>query len=89
MDENLPIYVHSLSFRCGQCAEPIVISVTSPERNLEGIDGNPFDVKCECGWSKRFLGLEAVARSVIPLGEFENLEHLRERSVEHTRPTGR
>ena len=78
MDENLPIYVHSLWFRCGRCAKPIVISVTSVERNLEGIDGNPFDVKCECGWSKRFLGLEAIGRSVNPPGDIENLEHLRE-----------
>ena len=83
MDENLPIYIHSLWFRCGQCGEPVVISLASAERNLEGIDGNPFDLKCECGWSKRLLGLEAVRRSVIPWGT-ENSELLRERSVKLT-----
>jgi hypothetical protein len=65
MDGAYP-YVHSLLFRCKRCKEPLSISVMSAEGNLENIDGNCFDLRCECGWLKSLLGVEAIRHWVVP-----------------------
>lgn len=66
MDGEHIEYVHSRLFQCIQCKEPLVICVMTAERNLENIDGNPFEVRCKCGWMKRLLGMEAVRHWVTP-----------------------
>lgn len=63
MDEK---YVHVLLFRCKRCKEPLVKSVPSEERNLERIDGDTFDVACNCGWFGNSVGVEAVRHWVSP-----------------------
>jgi hypothetical protein len=75
MDGKPPIYVHSLLFRCGQCKEPLVILAKSAERNLDGIDGDSFDVECKCGWLKKLLGLEAVNHYVTLWEDTQNVIH--------------
>ena len=64
MDGTYP-YVHSLLFRCEECNRPLTISLTCEEGNLERIDGNTFDVECNCGWLKNRLGVEAVRHWVV------------------------
>ena len=56
--KDLP-FVHLLLFSCKQCNRPLAFPMASEEGNLEGIDGGIFDVKCECGWSQKMIGLEA------------------------------
>jgi hypothetical protein len=48
----------------------------STDRNSEKIDGNPFDLLCECGWSKSLLGMQAIRHWVVPWlnGEEEDPE---------------
>jgi hypothetical protein len=58
-DFNL-LYAHIILFACKSCNNPLPISVMSAARNLEIIDADTFDVQCECGWTKEFLGVEAI-----------------------------
>jgi hypothetical protein len=46
----------------------------STERNNEKIDGNSFDLLCQCGWSKSVLGMQAIRHWVVPWlnGDEEN-----------------
>jgi len=69
-------YIHLLLFRCSRCNEPLAISVTSEEANLERIDGEAFDVECNCGWFRNSLGAEAVSHLVTPWEFARSVEHL-------------
>ena len=59
MDMKDSPFVHLLLFSCKQCNKPLAIPMASEEGNLERIDGGIFDVRCECGWSQKMIGLEA------------------------------
>jgi hypothetical protein len=69
-------FVHSLLFRCQVCQQPLPLCVVTTERNGEKIDGNSFDLSCECGWSKAVLGMQAIRHWVVPWsnGEEEKAE---------------
>jgi hypothetical protein len=69
-------YIHLLLFRCTRCNEPLSISVTSEEANLERIDGETFNVECNCGWFRNSLGVEAVSHLVAPWEFTQSVEHL-------------
>src|ERR1700692_607962 len=70
-------YSHLLLFRCKRCHEPVAISVMSEEGNLERIDGDTFDVECNCGWFRNSsLGVEAVRHWVTPWEFAQSVEHL-------------
>jgi transcription elongation factor Elf1 len=58
-DFYLP-YANILLFSCPGCNKPLPIQVMSAARNLETIDADTCDVQCECGWTKEFLGVEAI-----------------------------
>jgi hypothetical protein len=76
MDGKNLAYVHLLLFRCKRCKEPLVISVMSEEGNLERIDGETFDVECNCGWFvNSSLGVEAVRHWVAPCEFAQSVEH--------------
>lgn len=64
MNGNRMPYAHLLLFRCKQCGRPRPIRVMSEACNLENIDGELFEVRCECGWLERLLGVEAATHSV-------------------------
>ena len=53
-------YVHTFLFRCQRCGDPIVVSLTRSERNLEKTDANPLALHCACGSVSNLLGIEAV-----------------------------
>jgi hypothetical protein len=59
-------FVHSLLFRCRECQEPLPLCVVATERNGEKIDGNSYDLSCNCGWSKGVLGMQAIRHWVVP-----------------------
>ncbi len=69
-------FVHSLLFRCRECKRPLSLCVMSTERNNEKIDGNSFNLLCQCGWSKSVLGMQAIRHWVVPWlnGDKENPE---------------
>ena len=60
MNDFYSAYAHILLFSCKGCNKPLPIQVMSAARNLETIDADTFDVQCECGWTKEFLGVEAI-----------------------------
>jgi hypothetical protein len=62
-DFYLP-YAHILLFSCKGCNKPLSIAVMSAARNFEKIDADNFDTQCECGWTKEFLGVEAISHWV-------------------------
>jgi hypothetical protein len=56
------------------------------EANLERIDGETFDVECNCGWFRNALGVEAVRHWVTPWEFEQRVEHFSaasERSVDN------
>ena len=66
MDDKSTTFVHSLLFCCQGCKQPLALCVTNADGNTEKIDGNAFDLLCECGWSKSLLGMQAVRHWVTP-----------------------
>jgi hypothetical protein len=66
MDGKHSTFVHSLLFRCEECKQPLAMCVISTERNGEDVDGNSFDLLCECGWSRDLLGMQAIRHWVTP-----------------------
>ncbi len=64
MNDFYSPYAHILLFSCKGCNKPLPIPVMSAARNLEPIDADTFDVQCECGWTKEFLGVEAISHWV-------------------------
>jgi hypothetical protein len=69
-------FEHLLLYRCSRCKKALPISVMSEEGNLEGIDGNAFEVECSCGCSKHLLGVEAVRHWVIPWDDGQDVKAL-------------
>ena len=63
--KDLP-YVHVLVFRCKHCHRPLLVPVMSEANNLEKVDGDTFEVGCQCGWWKELLGVEAARHWVAP-----------------------
>jgi len=76
MDVKHLAYMHLLLFRCKRCKEGLAISMISEERNLEGIDGQNFEVKCKCGCAKTLLGVEAVGHWVSPWDDGQDVQDL-------------
>jgi hypothetical protein len=79
-------YTHLLLFRCKRCTEPLAISVMTEEANLERVDGETFDVECNCGWFGNLLGVEAVRHWVTQWEFAQSVMHLgavSDRSVEN------
>jgi hypothetical protein len=59
-------FVHALLFRCQKCTQPLSLGILSTERSSEKIDGDSFDLLCQCGWSKSLLGMQATRHWVTP-----------------------
>jgi hypothetical protein len=53
-------FLHLLLFQCRKCGEPLATPVKSGDRGIEWLDGAAFDLRCECGWSERLLGILAL-----------------------------
>jgi hypothetical protein len=70
-------YVHLLLFRCKRCDKPLAIPVVCEEGNLEKIDGDIYEVKCNCGWLENLLGVEASRHWVAPWEIAQNPQLLR------------
>jgi len=75
-EKDLP-YVHVLVFQCKHCNGPLLVPVVTEASNLEKVDGDTFDVECQCGWWKRLLGVEAARHWVAPWMAVPYAEHLR------------
>jgi hypothetical protein len=60
MSSDLEPFVHILLFQCRKCGEPVVATAKSGDRNLEWLDGDSFELRCECGWTDRLLGILAL-----------------------------
>ena len=77
MDTKQMPDVHLLQFLCQRCGQPAVISVECDAANLEKVDADSYDVRCECGWSDNLLGAEAVRHWVTPRHDQRNIiDHL-------------
>lgn len=70
-------YVHLLLFRCKRCNQPLAIPVRSEAGNLEKIDSDAFDVKCNCGWFQQLVGVEAARHWVATWETAQDLGNLK------------
>jgi hypothetical protein len=55
---RMPTYFYS---DANAATDRFLVRVMSAARNLEEIDTGTFDVRCECGWTKQSLGVEAIS----------------------------
>ena len=76
------IYVHLLLFQCNQWNEPFAVPAKKQVLNLEEIDGATYALKCRCGWSASFVGVEALAHWVGSWEEGKDIQHLTDQTDE-------
>jgi len=73
MKTDASLYLHILPFQCPRCQTPILVWTFSPMRNLESVDATPFEPRCSCGWTGRWLGAQARSHLVLPWSATQNL----------------
>jgi hypothetical protein len=56
--------------------------VTDADPNRDSIDSQACDVRCACGWLKRFMGLEALRHFVVSWDDSPDIKHLPDQSVD-------
>src|ERR1700675_3242731 len=62
----IEVFSHVLLFSCPKCGNPLASAWLSTEKNLEGADAQRFDRKCDCGWSGRLVGAQALRHWIEP-----------------------
>lgn len=87
MDGNRVPYVHVLLFRCKGCNRPLAVSVVTEAANLEAIDGDLFDLKCDCGWLERLCGVEACRHWAVLWEAMQGVGHLTDARKSTTGPS--
>ena len=75
-------FVHLLLFRCAECDEPLLVTATSDSEHPGQAEDAAYDVRCACGWLKRFLGLEAMRHYAVPWTDAPSENYLPDRSID-------
>ena len=59
-------YAHVLLFACPQCGTPLASACASTRKNLEVADAHWFNPRCQCGWTEKVIGVQAMKHWVEP-----------------------